>query len=190
MRTLINLQVLLAAFLLAGCQSLPKVETETAPNTDFSAYKTFAVLMPKESQAAEDPGMYMRISGPAQQAVIDDLTLRGLSQAELDEADICVNLRGKSLPKINVDSYGYNYVGFGRYGRLAPVYAGTTEVTTTNERTLIVEIYDNQTRQMVWVGWASKESTEKVEAEKVVEAIHHILMQVPVGTPPPPPPAS
>ncbi len=188
MKTLSKISLLLTAFLLAGCQSLPKVETETAPNTDFSAYKTFAVLMPKAAQSSDDPGMYMRVSGPAQQAVIDDLTARGLSKAELGQADICVNLRGQSLPKINVDNYGYDRVAFTRYGRAVPVYGfgGGTQVTTSNERTLIVEIYDNRTKEMVWVGWASKESTSKVEVEKVVAAIHHILKDVPVGTPPPP----
>jgi hypothetical protein len=178
--------LLAAGCLLAGCQSLPPVETETAPDADFSAYRTFAVLKPQANQVSTDPGALMRISGPAQQAVIDNLTASGLIKAEQDQADFSVNLRGESLPKIDIDNWGYSQVAFTRYGRRAvPVYGGT-QITSYDERTLIVEMYDNQSKEMVWVGWMTTESNGNITVEQVVEAIHHILKDVPVGTAPTP----
>ena len=53
------------------------------------------------------------------------------------------------------------------------------EVERRSEKTLIIEIFDNRTKEMAWVGWSTREATGQVQAEKVQEIIRAILVEFP-----------
>jgi len=167
--------------LLAGCAN--PVQTDYKPGTDFSRYKTF-VLMPLPQQAsAEDPGLVLRLAQPARDAVVSQLTAKGMTEAPTNQADLSVNLRGRSLPRIEVRDYGYTYPAMTRYGTYTVVRNPYTTISTTQERTLIIEMLDNHSKELVWVGWTKKESSKPVTAEVLQQAIKDILAEFP---PPPP----
>ena len=54
-------------------------------------------------------------------------------------------------------------------------------VQNTNQRKLIVEIFDNASKQEAWVGWMEQTSSSKVAAEQVVAGVRLILGGFPPG---------
>jgi hypothetical protein len=168
--------------LLAGCST--PVKTDYKTGTDFSRYKTFALMPLPQQASADDPGLVLRLAQPARDAVVSQLTAKGMTEAPTNQADLSVNLRGRSLPRVEVRDYGYTYPAMTRYGTYPVVINPYTTVSTTQERTLIIEMLDNHTKELVWVGWTKKESSKQVTAEVLQKAIQEILAEFP-----PPPPA-
>ena len=167
----------------AGCAT--PVNTDYKTGTDFSRYKTFA-LMPLPQQApAEDPGLVVRLAQPAREAVVSQLTSKGLSEEPPGQADLAVNLRGQSLPRVEVKDYGYTYPAMTRYGTFTVVRNPYTSVSTYNERTLIIEMLDTRSKELVWVGWTKKESSKKVTVDALQQAIREILAEFPPRPPAP-----
>ena len=169
-----------ALALLAGCAT--PVESEFKAGTQFSQYRTFALMPLPQKAAADDPGAMLRLAEPARAAVVGELTAKGLTQALPEQADLAVNLKGRAMPKIEVTNYGYTYPVMTRYGTYSVVRNPYTDVTTTTERTLIIELLDNRAKELVWVGWMKKDSSGKVTPEVLQDAIRKILAKYPPDT--------
>ena len=177
MRPLAILTLIGFAVFLAGCST--PVKSEYKPGVNFSQYKTFA-LQPFEAQApAEDPGLMMRVSEPARQTVASELTAKGLNPEAQDKADLAINLRGQSFPRVEVKNYGYSYPVMTRAGMVTVVENPYSTVSTYNERTLLIEMLDTKTKEAVWIGWLKKESSKKVTPEAMEKAVRAILAQYP-----------
>jgi len=169
------------AALLCGCATAPKVQTQAKPGADYSRYHTFALMPLPASPVTTDPGMMLRLVDPARQAVITVLRTNGFTQTELAQADLAVNLRGQSLPKVQVTDWGYQPMMVrGRRGRYYG-YGGYRDIDVRNyeERTLSIEIFDNQTKDLVWVGWATTTSSKQFSSEEIQETIQRILADFP-----------
>jgi len=177
--------IMAAGLCFAGCSTAPKVHTEVTPGIDYSQYHTFALMPLPTASPVSDPGLMARISEPTRQATIDALVAKGLSQSDQQHADIAVNLKGQFLPKVKVTDYGFmplptsrtplgSYEGGDRYRG--------SEVTDYEQRTLTLEIFDNRTKALAWVGSATRDATEQVDIEKVKAAIAQILSEFPAGT--------
>jgi hypothetical protein len=124
----------------------------------------------------------LRVAEPAKEAVRSSLNAKGLSEASNDQADLAVNLRGQSIPRVNVQSYGYSYPAMTRYGMVNVVHNPYTSVSTYTERTLVIEMYDRHSKEMVWTGWLKKEMSGKVQPKHLQEAIQEILQKYPPDT--------
>jgi len=162
---------------LTGCRTVPRVDSQAKPGTDFSRYKTFCVL-PFESSPPSDPGMALRLSDVAIKAVQDGLGLDGLELKPHEEADLAVALRGQAVPKIQVTDWGYTPAYYSGYGYWYGGYRDV-DVRTYEERTLVLEFYDNKTKEMIWAGWATAPGSGKVKAEYLVDSIQRILRRFP-----------
>ena len=177
---------------LTGCNTTPKVYSDANTTVNFGAYKSFAILELRASGPGIDPGAAMRLTQPVQQTVREVLTARGMTEKPREQADFAVRVRGESLPKVEVTDWGYtsypygygvHRAGWNHYGGYGYAgYGGTggVQVTTTDERKLIIEIYDNASRQEAWVGWMER-TGGKVETEKVLEGVRLILAGFPPG---------
>ncbi len=174
---------LIATLALAACSTTPKVQTQARPGTDFTRFHSFALLPLPSSGPASDPGLMLRLAEPARHAVVESLAARGLTEADRAQADLAVNLRGQSMPKVEVTDWGYTRTAYTRYGRPVPVYVGERDVRTYDERTLIVEIFDNHTKDLAWTGWTKREARGEIKVEEVQEAIRNILAHFPPPAP-------
>lgn len=168
----------LAMLILAtGCSTM--VKTEFKPDMQFSAYRTFAVLPYAGHSPAGDPGMALRLAEPAKEATVAALTAKGFQPVELKQADFAVNLRGDSIPRVKVDDWGYTrYAHTARYGRI-PIHYGEVDVHSYDEKTLTVEIFDNKSHELVWVGWLKRETAGTVSAKDVQKAVAKVLSKFP-----------
>ena len=163
--------------LAAGCAT--PVHSNYKPGTNFAQYHTFALLPLPQTASASDPGLVLRLAQTAREEVTRALTAKGLSEVATDKADLAVNLRGESLPRVEVRDYGYTYPMVTRYGTVPVVYNPSTSVSTYDEKTLIIELLENRSKELVWVGWMKKDFYGPVKAEDLQEAIRGILATYP-----------
>lgn len=169
--------ILAAALMVGGCQTMPAVNSDAKPGTDFSVYKTFAVLPVKSAAIPSDPGAVLRVGGVAEQAAKDALTAKGFQSVPLESAELAVRLIGQAFPKMDITGMGYGSAGAWR-GRYPGGYHNI-EVDTYEERTLAIEIYDNRNKDLVWVGWATRMGEYMITAETVRESVNHVLSVFP-----------
>jgi hypothetical protein len=180
----------LALAFAAGCSTTPKVKTEFDKTSDFSKYKTFAVLPVSRSGPASDPGVALRVGKPAEEEATATLVAGGFQPAEQGQADFSVLLRGESIPKVEVSQWGYTPMVGGRYGgTYGGMYVGGygsshIDVDQYDERSLIVEVYDNQTKKVVWVGWSKRRASGEITVEKARAAVRNVLSAFPPGREP------
>ncbi|HWW01950.1 MAG TPA: DUF4136 domain-containing protein [Candidatus Acidoferrum sp.] len=174
--------------LLPACSTTPKVQTQANPGADYTRYHTFALLPLPTTGPASDPGLMLRVAGPARQAAVEALAAKGLTEADRAQADLAINLRGQSLPKVEVTDWGYRAVPvYGRWGRYyGSVGYRSVDVRTVEERTLSIEIFDNRTKELAWVGWSTSQTSGPIKLEKLQQAIRNILAKFP-PTPAAPP---
>jgi hypothetical protein len=149
--------VLVCALLtLAGCESPPKVQSESDPGLDVSGYASFAVLPLPDRISGADPGAVLRTRRTVNEAVVESLLAKGYTQVPQEKADFMVNITGKVVPTVDISTMGY--VPVGRVYPRGAVYGGYRQAVSVdqyNEGTLVLEIYDSATKQMAWVGWSS-----------------------------------
>jgi hypothetical protein len=155
------LAAILMAFLLiliAGCESPVKVDSESDPVADLTSYKSFYLLPMPDKIPGADPGAVLRVKSIVRDAVRETLIDKGYTETSKEDADFAVNMTGKVVPKTDVTDWGYSYAPRGGWGYRYPYYGyGTSNVTVDqyDEGSLILEIFDNEKGEMVWVGWGT-----------------------------------
>lgn len=150
---------LVAALGLAGCVSM-QAGSDYYPSADFTHFRTFAwiadspLITPTSSRVEVSPLNLRRI----EEAIETDLETKGYTEvASRDTADFAVSFTVGARDMINVDSYPPYYRGTWRWR--APYFGRNVDVYMYTEGTLAVDVFDNETRQPVWHGWAKKRIT-------------------------------
>jgi len=119
---------------------------------------------------------------------VPELAASGLTKVEANP-DVFVTYHTSTENKVRLesDSYGYGFGGYGTagwgrygygYGVAGPV-STTTRVVEYDEGTLVVDIWDAGTKELVWRGTASRvfsENAQKAEKE-VVKIIKDMAKQ-------------
>jgi hypothetical protein len=172
---------------VAGCAT--PVHTDYKSGVNWAQYRTFAMLPLPQQASASDPGLVLRLAEPTREAVRSALAAKNLTEAPANQADLAVNLRGQSLPRVEINNYGYTYPAMTRYGYPITVVENPyTTVSTYDERTLIIELLDNHAKELVWIGWLKKQTSGQVQAKDLQQAIHEILAKYPPTDNAPPKP--
>jgi len=156
------------ALVMAGCTSAPKLSLDYNKNVDFTKAKTFILKPIPQNIEGVDPGLVMRVGPAAMDAARMTMTSKGYTEVQdRAAADIAVVIHGKAVPKTDVTDWGYTGMYAGRggwyggypYGGMYGVSNVTVDQYT--EGTLIVEVYDVKTKDMIWVGWGTGRMTSK-----------------------------
>jgi len=129
---------------LAACSTL-QVNTDYAPGTDFSKYKTFTL---KPGAAARNPIAAERFA----QSLGNALAARGLKQVP-DGGDLSVFAHFTLGKETQLNTYGYSGWGGGwRYGGMGGMQTTTVQEIPTG--TLVIDLVDAKTNTAVWRGTA------------------------------------
>jgi len=138
--------------LAAGCAG-QQVTTDYAPATSFSQFKTFALVSSPDTAAAQQ-----LLDQRVRNAVQAQLTTKGLTQADRQNADLYVGYG--MVDKTHRQVYTYND-GWGwgggwgwRYYRWGVAWPMTVQrqVETYTDGTVVVNLIDAKTKQVVWEG--------------------------------------
>ena len=157
--------------LLPTILSAQKVTTDFDHNANFSQYKTFMWL---REPRMSDPLMRQRVID----AVNAQLTAKGL-RLVTDGADLGVVANSSTRQEQSLQTF---YTGFGGWGwRGWNDGFATTYPETFTVGTLVVDLFDSRTEQVVSRGTSSETIPDKPEktAEKLNKAIEKMFKDFP-----------
>jgi len=123
------------------------VKSDYDKNVDFKKFKTFAM---KKGTEAPTPFAQERIIA----AVKNELKARGLAESENPDVFVYTHAKVSTEKRVDVTSFGYGgYPGWGGWG--GSFGTSSAMVTDVPMGTLIVDIVDAKTDQLVWRGIGS-----------------------------------
>ncbi|MEJ2719699.1 MAG: DUF4136 domain-containing protein [bacterium] len=142
------------AGLMVGCSSY-SVNFDYDQQADFASYKTFAWMQEPSmvvggGQSAER--VKTLLDKRVHTAVDAQLEAKGLEMVDPDKAELFVAYHASVENKLSVTDWGYSYPGYwgGWYGGGRDI-----DVTEYKEGTLIVDLVDAASKQLVWRGIAT-----------------------------------
>lgn len=166
--------------LIAASAHAARPQIQWNEEYDFDSVETFQWQETSESSLEErNPFLHSRILT----AIEYELAASGLTKVN-SNPDIYVTYHTSMNDRVRLqsDSWGYGFGGYGRgvwghsgYGRAGPVTT-STRVIEYDEGTLIVDIWDADSSELVWRGSATEvvsDDFEKLERE-VVKAIERM----------------
>ena len=180
--TIVRTALALAAAVLPATALAQQVNYDFDRSADFSKYKTFAYQV---CMRIDNPLVDKRIVAGLENA----LALEGFTKAD-GEADVNVTYHSSITEDIAIDttSWGYGYGpgwawGHGGYGY---GYGGGPVSTTTTIRkytrgTLVIDIWDARTKELVWRGTASDSVSDDPQKndKKVQKALQKLFKLYP-----------
>ncbi len=137
----IALTLLLAACALAPAQD---VSTNSMPGVDFSKYHTYKWVT---IEGATYPNQI--VDAQIKQSVDSQLAAKGLTKTDGDKADLLIGYQASISTEKQWNAYGTG--GFRWGGGMA-----SAQQSTIATGTLVLDMYDPATKQLVWTGRASK----------------------------------
>ena len=137
----IVLILLLAACTLTRAQD---VSTNAMPGVDFSKYHTYKWVT---IEGATYPNQIVDVQ--IKQSIDSQLASKGLTKTDGDKADLLVGYQASISTEKQGNAYGTG--GFRWGGGMA-----SAQQSTIATGTLVLDMYDPATKQLVWTGRASK----------------------------------
>jgi hypothetical protein len=177
------LAVLVAAALVAtGCSSI-SVRQDYDTQADFVAYKTYAWIQQPttavgNARAAQQ--MNTLLDKRIKDAVNAQLAAKGMTLVT-ENPDALVMYYTGIDNKIEVQDYGYTYP---RYGYGGWYGGGQVDVYEYNEGTLIVDLIDAKSDQLVWRGTATKVIDETASAQEREANLNEVISKLFAQYPP------
>lgn len=161
----------LVPFSVGVCILMAAVVTDYDHSVDFSRYKTYSWL----KVGAQDSIWEDRI----RHAVDSELVAKGWSLAPDGVASVAAFGSAHTQPQINTfyDGFGggWRWRGFGGMGM------ATSTVETIPVGTLVLDIFDSQSKKLIWRAKASEVMSEKPEKDekKLEKAISEMFKHFP-----------
>ena len=148
-------KIILVVTMLAitACSSL-RTNTDFDPSVSFAQFKTYAWIESKDAQSSYhlDGLLDQRVRA----AVESQLSAKGVTPAPKESADLLVNYITKIDKKMDVDTFnsnlGYNPYYGPRWGLWGTGMQTQTTVREYEVGTLILDLIDRKTGQLVWRG--------------------------------------
>src|SRR5688572_15387087 len=167
-----------AAAVLAGCATRSTASSHVDLNVDFAKYRTFE-WGPPDGSPVGDP----RLDGNAtfvdhlQGAVEKQLAARGYEHSVFQRADLLIHFHASIDQRLDIDAadarHGYCLDDNCRNG-----------VREYEAGTLIVDVVDRYTNQLVWRGWSQRSVDGVLEdRDRLVRLIDEGVARMFVGFP-------
>jgi hypothetical protein len=175
-----------AVLALSACSTL-KSTSDFDPSVSFEQYKTYSWVEKKNDDAGYhlDGLMDQRVRA----AVETQLSQKGISKADKQNADLLVNYITKVDKKINIDTFnsnfGYNPYYGPRWGFGGSIHSETT-VREYDVGTLMVDLVDNKTGKLIWRGTVADTVREQSTPEERINTINQAIGTVMMNYPPKP----
>ena len=147
------------------------IDTNYVPGTDFSKYRSYRWVQ-VDGAAPVDQILDQQI----RQAVDKQLQSRSLTKKDADPADLYVGYQVGVQQEQELNAYGTPGWRFG--GGMADMHTSTVNVGT-----LVLDVYDPATKQLVWRGSATetvgKSSSPEKKQERLDKAASKMLKDFP-----------
>ena len=162
---------LVAVLLAGGALAAQDVKYNFMPGTDFSKYHTYK-WVPIEGGAHPNQIMDAEIK----QAVDSQLASKGMTKTDNERADLYVGYQIAVDKEKQWNAWGTGR-GFG--GGM-----GSATSSTINVGTLVLDMYDPSTKQLVWTGNATKTIDPSSNQEKNQKSLNKAMEKLLKNYPP------
>ena len=163
-----SLLVALAACIIATAQD---VHHNFMPGTDFSKYHTYKWV---SIEGGAHPNQI--VDAEIKQSVDSQLASKGMTKSDSDNADLYVGYQIAVDQEKQWNAYGTG--GGIRFGGM-----GTATSSTINVGTLVLDMYDPTSKQLVWTGQATKtidpSSNQEKNQKNLNKAMEKLLKDYP-----------
>ena len=149
-----------AALLAAGCATRPVIRAHSAPGADIAAYRTFGFF---EKLATDDSTYSSLLSQYLKAATTREMEARGY-RYQAASPDLLLNFHLGEKDKVEGrlgPTFGVGYGWGWRPGYAWGMGINDTDLRTTTEGTLTIDIVDRSKNELVWAGSAVAEVTRK-----------------------------
>ena len=136
---------LVLTFVTCMAMSAQDVTTNSMPGTDFSKYHTYKWVT---IEGAKYPNQI--VDAQIKEAVDSQLATKGLTKTTGDKADLYVGYQTSLAQQEQWNAYGMGG-GYRWGGGMATATSSTIDIGT-----LVLDMYDPSTKQLVWTGRATK----------------------------------
>ena len=172
-----KIAIILFTVLLAGCA--PRIYVEQDSQANLSQLRSFAWLEPEHEKEVENPILDSGLLGKrTRRAVIATLTGYGYQEVDAEEADFHVTYHVSSQERYynRGPRFGFGVSTGGYYGG-SSVRVGTTYYSHNYEEgSLIIDIIERDSGELVWRGWQNKNVYQEAYSEAaVLESVKLIL---------------
>jgi hypothetical protein len=167
-----KIAVLLALTLMACTAVMAQdVRYNFMPGTDFSKFHTYKWI---NIQGGSHPNQI--VDAEIKQAVDSQLAAKGLTKTEDDKADLYIGYQIAVDKEKQWNAFSMGGIGWG--GGM-----GTATSSTIDIGTLVLDMYDPTTKQLVWTGNATKtidpSSNEEKNQKRLDKAMEKLLKHFP-----------
>ena len=172
----------LASVAWLACSGI-RVSTDYDPSADFSNLGSYAWFDERSGVQGDRPDVSSLLDRRIRSAVDGELSQKGIESVDKNSAKMLVSYHLGVESKLDVNTMDTGY-GYGRYGRYSSI-GTTTTVTEYQEGTLLIDVIDPVSKQLIWRGsgqarvreWSTPEDREK----RIHEAVKEILAEFPPG---------
>ena len=172
-----TLAVAAALTLIGSVAFAQDVKVDFDKDANFTAIKTFAL---KIGTSWDNPLSEKRVTAEIEKA----LTEKGWTTASEATADAIVVLHGATDVKKDLNTfYSGGYGGYGWRG-MGGMGSSSTTVTEYTVGTLVVDIFDAKSKELLFRGTASDEISDKMEKnqKKLAKASDKMFKDFPPGS--------
>jgi len=169
---LLSLAFALALLLFTGGLAAQDVKYNSMPGTDFSKFHTYKWVA---IEGASHPNQI--VDAEIKQSVDSQLASKGLTKTDSDKADLYVGYQIAVDQEKQWNAYGMG--GGIRWGGMA-----TATSSSINIGTLVVDMYDPATKQLVWTGTATKTMDPSSNQEKNQKNLNKAMAKLLKNYPP------
>lgn len=153
--------IALAALMLAGCETGPRIRSVSEPGANLASYRTYSfAAQPGTNRGGNVTPLTTFFETP----IAREMNARGFQQVE-SGGDLLVNFNARVTEKADIQSTPGPgpYYGYGYYGYRGGLYAGP-EVQTVRYKvgTANIDVVDAKRKVVVWEGIAEQELTDDV----------------------------
>lgn len=169
----------------AGCTGV-RVSQDYDPGTDFARLQHYAWQTDQEEEngnpLADNPLLRQRI----RDAVNQSLAGKGYREVPADQADFLVRHRYQVRQKIGSENVRTGIgIGTGSSGTFGGIGIGTGGgVREYNEGTLVIDIIDAGTGELLWRGMGSREVFAHSSPEETTRAVNETVTKILAPFPP------
>lgn len=174
------------SLVLAACGGGVSVNTDYDPSIDFSAFHTYDWL-PDGNGMGDGSGVHVDglVDSRIRSAIDANLAAKGLRKVPGGPADLSVGYQVTTQNQVQYNTVntgwggGYYYGGWGM-----GMGSSTTYETSYTEGSLIVGLFENEGKKMVWQGVATKTLAENPDAEQRTQAVNDAVAKLMADFPP------
>jgi len=157
---------------LTACSQQIIVHTDFDPDYDLGTYKSFDWGEKVKIEEGRNPLHYNELNDKRiKKAVQEQLTRRGYKHiAESPDLILHYHIIVKDQSVVATEPFGYSYGPY--WNRM------NTNVYSYKEGTLILDLMDRKTNNLIWRGWAVTDVNESYSPQEIEEIIQKVVSKI------------